>query len=143
MIGYHFQLCTVHFPISVQNNFSKHFSSWYKIFVDISFIFSTIKNWKILLLYLSSFYLLEPFASKESIPIIILIFFYADLNFFHVKVAPLKIILINICVHVLCRMGQPLFSSIITFFSKYCYSIQSHMPNNPKWGKQPPKQTKK
>ena len=53
------------------------------------------KNGKMLLLHLCSFYLLETFASKESISIIILIFFHVDLNFLHsslVKVTPLKVI---------------------------------------------------
>ena len=71
------------------------------------------KNWKISLLYLSSFYLLEPFTSKQTISIIILIFVHVDLNFLHVKIAPFKIILMYMCVYVSCRMGQPLGSSII------------------------------
>ena len=56
------------------------------------------KNWTILLLYLSNFYLLELFASKESISIIIFIFFQVDLNFLHVKVVPLKISLMCISI---------------------------------------------
>ena len=89
------------------------------------------KNWKISFLYLSSFYLLEPFASKESMSIIILIFFHVDLNFLHVKVVPLKIILINVCVYVLCRMDQPFGYSIIPLFF-LSTAIQLHVPNNPK-----------
>ena len=57
------------------------------------------KNWKILSLYLSSFYLWELFARKESISIIIAIFFHVVLNFFHVKVVPLKIMLMCISVN--------------------------------------------
>ena len=57
------------------------------------------KNWKILSLYLISFYLWELFARKESISIIIAIFFHVVLNFFHVKVVPLKIMLMCISVN--------------------------------------------
>ena len=68
---------------------------------DFFFHFACIKfcewagNWKILSFYPNIFYLREPFASKESISIIIW-FFYVDLKFLYVKVAPLKIILMCI-----------------------------------------------
>ena len=51
------------------------------------------KSWKMLLIHLSSLDLMEHFPSKESIFIIIFIFFHVDLNFLNLKVAPLKIIL--------------------------------------------------
>ena len=102
------------------------------------------KNWKISLLHISSFYLLEPFTSKETISIIILIFVHVDLNFLHVKIAPFKIILMYICVYVSCRMGRPLGSSIIMLlFLSIAVQFNHTFPTTQKEENNPPPLTKK
>ena len=88
--------------IKCRGTFESKINLWLFLYVTCIKLCEWSKNGKILLLDPGSFYLLEPFASKESISIVILIFFHVDLNFLHLKVAVLEGATKSYLTHYLC-----------------------------------------
>ena len=88
--------------IKCRGTFESKINLWLFLYVTCIKLCEWSKNGKILLFDPGSFYLLEPFASKESISIVILIFFHVDLNFLHLKVALLEGATKSYLTHYLC-----------------------------------------